>query len=313
MSKAKKLLNESSIKLTRYSKFGGTRSPIHGTEEKLESGVYSASVDFNGGVHYTQKEIKSDTLIRSGVNEYNTLLEEIDKFWGVNTDFRDMGFLHKRGIILHGLPGTGKTSILSMVMEKVIADDGVVFTYQSSAGITSTLKTFREVEPDRKVLVILEDFDNFLGYGEGELLQILDGHSQVDNVLYIATTNYIDRIPDRMKKRPSRFDRVVEVKPPNADGRKEYFKSKLSGKEPDEIIDSYTEKTDGFTFAHLKEFLISVYCLGNKVDDTVSRLLDMSPSTLKEASNDKYDLEASVAKSCFEKKFAVKKFYEARG
>ena len=72
----------------------------------------------------------------------------------------------------------------------------------------------REIEPDRKIILILEDIDNFINVDKAlltKLLQILDGSNKLDNIITIATTNYQEKLEERIANRPSRFDRRYEI------------------------------------------------------------------------------------------------------
>ena len=87
---------------------------------------------------------------------------------------------------------------------------------------------------DRPIMVIWEEFENWVAGYEADILNILDGVHQVDNVFYIATTNYIQQIPPRIRNRPSRFADVIEIGPPSANLRKAYIEAKIH---PDDKID----------------------------------------------------------------------------
>jgi len=55
------------------------------------------------------------------------------------------------------------------------------------------------------------------------VLNLLDGVKQVDNIIYIATTNYPELLEERILNRPSRFDRRFHIGTPSAEVRKFYF------------------------------------------------------------------------------------------
>jgi SpoVK/Ycf46/Vps4 family AAA+-type ATPase len=81
------------------------------------------------------------------------------------------------------------------------------------------------------LVVILEDIDSIAGESRSQtsrLLNILDGVKQIENVVYIATTNYPEKLEERITNRPSRFDRRYRVELPNEEIREAYIKHKLN-------------------------------------------------------------------------------------
>jgi SpoVK/Ycf46/Vps4 family AAA+-type ATPase len=108
------------------------------------------------------------------------------------------------------------------------------------------------------------------------ILNLLDGIKQIDNVVYIATTNHPDKLEDRITNRPSRFDRRYEVELPNEDVRRAYIQNKLSDEDLKKInIDMWITESDGFSLAHMRELVISVITMDNSFEDTVARLKGM--------------------------------------
>jgi len=238
------------------------------TVKTLPSGIYNIKSSMSGP-YYELAEIKTDNLLRFADARYNMILEEIGRFWDIKDNFKDMGFVHKRGLLLYGSPGTGKSCLLKQVMEDVVKKGDIVFISNgSSYQLKEGLSAFREVEPDRQVLSIMEDIDEF---DEHTILQLFDGDTLVDNVLFLGTTNYINKLAPRLL-REGRFDRKIQIDNPPIEGRVAYFNYKLGKKESKEKIRSMAEKTKGFSFGQLREFLVSVYCLKYDVDETVKRI-----------------------------------------
>ena len=79
-----------------------------------------------------------------------------------------------------------------------------------------------------RLLVMADDW-NFVFEGETEamLLNLLDGKFQLDNVVFLATTNYAEDLAERVINRPSRFDVVYEVGLPDKMVRECYITKKL--------------------------------------------------------------------------------------
>jgi hypothetical protein len=260
--------------VVQYTKNGNVSSPVGKIklEGKLSPGVYNVRSSFEMGTFFEQADIRSDEILRFKDERQDTVINEIGQFWELKGDFDDMGFVHKRGMMLYGPPGSGKTCVLKLVMEEMVKQGNIVFLVKSVGSLLEGLKSFREIESDRRCVVILEDIDKMVQYDEHSLLELFDGETQVDNVLYLATTNHIDRLPERML-RSGRFDRKVEVPFPPLEGRKAYLEMKLKKKKLTEVeIKDIANETDGLSFGDLRELLVSVYCLKYSMAETIKRL-----------------------------------------
>jgi SpoVK/Ycf46/Vps4 family AAA+-type ATPase len=89
----------------------------------------------------------------------------------------------------------------------------------------------------------------------------------------VATTNNLKDIPDRIKDRPSRFDKKYEVKKPTKEDRKVYFEHMIHEEDKNLYdIENIIKDTDKFSMAHLKEVFISLYILRNDYKKTMSEL-----------------------------------------
>ena len=258
--------------LTQYAIQGLQDAATTKTREALEPGIYKI-LNTIQGIKFQKHFLDTDTLLRFKDERYNEILNEIEKFWTLKEKYKNLGFTHKRGLVVYGKPGCGKSCLLKLVMEDVVQNKDVVFIAETRDPITLTagLRIFKEVEPDRKALVIMEDIDEGIGYSEKTFLDLLDGDNQVENVLFLATSNYINRFPPRFL-RPGRFDRKLEIHNPPKAGRLAYFKSKAGLNEKDDVLEELADETQGFTFAQLREFLISVYCLGGDRKKVIERI-----------------------------------------
>lgn len=270
--------------LTQYTKNGNVSRPTRDSKPTLESGVYRIGSDI-AGVFFDVHEVNTDDLLRFEDSRYNQILEEVSKFWELKPKFKSLGFTAKRGIIMYGRPGVGKSCLIKTMMEDVVSDGNVVFISNNPYSLVEGLKMFKEVEPERKCLVVLEEVDEML-YNVKVLSDLFDGDDQIDDVLFVGTTNYIDRIPQKML-REGRFDRKVEVLPPPIEGRLEYLRQKLGMLESDDTIHEHAEITEDFTFAQLREFLIGVYCYDKNPNDVAENIA--SGSGLHESKKEKLD------------------------
>ena len=270
-----------SISLTQWAVCGpNTYKPVSVTFPKLQSGVYSIAVSQYHGIIYQKKNICVDDLLRFPDSMSDKILNEITSFWGKGSKFSEHGFLHRRGYLLHGPAGSGKTCLVQQIIADIVKADGLVFQCNNHPSIFNDgLSQFRKVEPKRPIVCLFEDIDAIIDeHGEDEILTLLDGENQIDKVLNIATTNYPEKLDKRLVARPRRFDRVLEIGMPSAAVRKMYFQKKL--KVSDEEIEKWVLASDGFSFAACAELVISICCFENKFDDAVKNLNEMMTATL---------------------------------
>ena len=141
---------------------------------------------------------------------------------------------------------------------------------------TEFIQTFRKIEPNRPLVVLLEDIDSLAvddRYSTSKLLNILDGVKQIDGVVYIATTNYPEKLQERLTNRPSRFDRRYKIELPNEDIRRAYITNKLTDDDLSKIdIEDWIKMTEGMSLSHLKEVIISVIVMGKSFEETIDSL-----------------------------------------
>lgn len=257
---------------SQYVESGDTFEPVGdiNLEKTLDKFAYRI-VNTWSGVGFSKMLPQTDDLYYFENSSMQTVLEEIDNFWKLKPDYEKLGLMHNRGIMLYGPPGTGKTCIMHQVAKMIVDRGDVVFYAKRIGTLIDGLKAFREIEPDRKVVVALEDADEYAGGEEREFLQLLDGETSVNGVLYLASTNYIDRFPPRLL-RSGRFDKKVFVPFPPLAGRTAYLSKKLNGLEKQVEIDRLATATDGLSFGDLKELVTAVYVLKEPVDTVLARL-----------------------------------------
>ncbi len=272
---SKKVKMTAKKKVKSYSQYVDNGSQIRPAGNitltpRLDPGVYQIKSDMQG-LFFEPIELETDDLLRFEDKRQQKVLSEVDKFWSLKARFKDMGYLHKRGMLLWGEPGTGKSCILKLVIGEVVQNEDIVFIVKDPGMLVGALETIRQVEPDRQILAVLEDVDEMVRYNEHALLGLFDGDSQEEGMLVLGTTNYLSKLPPRMI-RTGRFDRNIEIGNFGPAGRKAYFNSKLQGKEDGTVIDHLVKVTQGFNFSQVKEVIVSVYCLGYELDKVLRRI-----------------------------------------
>lgn len=269
-------------------------APAYITTPKVPAGVYEIGWNSNMGSYTLRKQpFKTDELYHLPSPEITDILKDIENFWNRIDKYKEYNFVHKRGILMYGEPGCGKSGIIQLISQDLIKRDGIVINIKDEEDVdkfTQFIPTFRKIEPKRPLVVLLEDIDSIASenkYQTARLLNILDGVKQIEGVVYIATTNYPEKLEERITNRPSRFDRRYKVELPNEEIRRSYILNKLTPEDVEQNdIDEWVKRTEGMSLSHLKEVLVSVIVMGRTFEETIANLegLKIKPTIKKTSS-----------------------------
>lgn len=168
----------------------------------------------------------------------------------------------KRGVLLHGPPGTGKTHTLRYLISRLADTTVVMLSGDALQFIAPAVSIARALQP---ALVIVEDVDLIAedrGMHPGQhpllfqLLNEIDGLAEDADVTFLLTTNRADLLEPALAQRPGRVDQAVELPLPDADGRRQLLalyrgNLELGLTDTDPIV----AKTEGVTASFFKELL----------------------------------------------------------
>lgn len=237
----------------------------------VKPGIYTLSKTMSGIIP-AKTELKIPPMLMSVTNTA-LINNEIEVFHKKLDIYKELGLPQKRGLLLHSMPGVGKTSSIQQVcMSRTEKDPGtVVFIWPTSeitANEVSKFLTFGvNYTPEAtNLIMIIED----IGGGEEEgshapravnssLLNLLDGIGIPFPLptFIVATTNFAVSQIGSIVDRPGRFDLVIELFPPK--GAERVALVEFIGKRTvteEEKIALLSAKADGLSVAHLKELIV---------------------------------------------------------
>ncbi len=180
----------------------------------------------------------------------------------------------KRGILLHGKPGTGKTLSAMYLAARMPDRTVLVLTGGGVGAIETACGLARLLQP---ATIILEDVDligterhqqtvgaNALLF---ELLNQMDGVGEDADILFVLTTNRPDHLEPALAARPGRIDLAIEVPLPDAECRRRLFELygrglRLELADPD----AWVKRTRGVSPAFIRELLRKAAVLAAEED-----------------------------------------------
>jgi len=214
-----------------------------------------------------QKADWKDVILKDTFKK--ALQKDVYGFFTSEKVYKDLGIPWKRGLIMYGPPGNGKTISIKVIM-KTCEEQGFtplyVKSFQSFMGEERSMAdVFDHARQMTPCVLILEDLDSLINNSNRSFfLNQLDGLTGNDGLLVIGTTNHFERLDPGLSSRPSRFDRKFKFDDPDLEERllyTKYWQNKLKDNEnisfPDQLVEKIAETTQRFSFAYLKEAFVS--------------------------------------------------------
>ncbi len=182
--------------------------------------------------------------------------------------FQQLGIEAPSGVLLHGPPGTGKTLLAKAVANEADAtflsiNGPEIMSKYYGESEKQLREKFEEAQDNAPSIIFIDEIDAIASKrseagGEVErrvvaqLLSLMDGLEERENVIVIAATNRLDAV-DTALRRGGRFDREIEIGVPNRDGRKEILQIHTRNMPLTEEVelDELADMTHGYVGADL--------------------------------------------------------------
>ena len=167
----------------------------------------------------------------------------------------------KRGLLLHGPPGTGKTHTVRYLTGRLTGTTVILLTGTSIRFIDQAAALARRLQPS---MVVLEDVDlvaadrDYSPNGNPllfSLLDAMDGVGSDADVTFVLTTNRADILEQALADRPGRVDLAVEIPRPDHRCRERLLQVYARGLTLDADLDPVVAGTEGVTASFIKEMI----------------------------------------------------------
>jgi len=243
-------------------------------KQEIESGVFTLN-QTQVGLVTTAIELKQLPRLKTITNT-KTILDESEKFFSRLHVYEQLGRPKKRAVMLHSIPGLGKTQAINEVCEQLSKEEGTCVLFWDTGAIraSSVLKFFSTEtifkKDVKRIVLVIEDIggvsvDGYQGSQkavDSSMLALLDGNIESFTIpIFILATTNSPEIHASAMLRPGRFDKVIKLNPPN---KKEVdalikFIAKI---DQDVELDEDGKKAveiaykNEFSIAHLQEIVI---------------------------------------------------------
>lgn len=222
-------------------------------------------------------ELRTDKSVRLE-KMYDKVSEDIEAFLRSEEIYRKIGTQYRRGILLYGPPGNGKTSFIRGLVRDALPDDSITVFFEGMPTATM-IQRLADAIGDRLKVFVFEELANVAENSKLErLLDFLDGEKSVDKSVIIATTNYPERLPGNLVDRPSRFDKLYKMGNPSSKEREALLAHYLMRTPSEDEI----RVTGGLSTAAIKECCVLHHIKGLTVDQATKALKEHSELVKKE-------------------------------
>lgn len=239
------------------------------------------------GFSYTRNSSWDDLFLPTILK--HSIKSAVESFIGAEEIYKASNIAWKRGMLLYGDPGTGKSSTIKTIISNY---DFKPVTVQTGSDTNDSVlsEAFAYCQEQSPGLLYIEDLDTLLGnyVSVSHFLNLMDGVSSNNGILIIATANDISILKESVTNRPSRFDRKFYFPKPNHEMTQQYlekwFGKSLNKKDYTKLVNKSVE--NNLTYAYLKElYLTSVF--NAMAEDREKPILKDILSAMEQISSDK--------------------------
>ena len=121
--------------------------PAFKSVDQVPSGIYELQYNRNvSQITLKKQPFKTDELYQLPSYEIQDILKDIQDFWDRRDKYREYNFVHKRGILMYGEPGCGKSGIIQLIAKQLIENNGIILNIKDHDDVDSLLILFQLLE-----------------------------------------------------------------------------------------------------------------------------------------------------------------------
>jgi SpoVK/Ycf46/Vps4 family AAA+-type ATPase len=184
------------------------------TFKTLPSNVYDLVIErsfFGKNIYLKENDsYKKGAIIKTGI--FQRVWDYVESFYSIEKEQARnvLRMKDKLGLMFNGLPGTGKTFLAGQIAQYFVEKENAIgiLVNEGDIDFAGLVDSIRRHDLDRKVIIIIDEFEKNYDGRNSKLLSFLDGADSKENVIVIATTNNYTHLPDYLIDRPGRFEQI---------------------------------------------------------------------------------------------------------
>lgn len=246
----------------------GGNSFMLGKSQKISDGVFRAMHTDSGNLYSVSEDASNEKLLMDETDPSTKILKEVEVFLASAEKYKKFNVPFKRGIVLYGPPGTGKTATVKMLSKLFVEkSNGIVIKNAGELEIANIYYELRGYEKTRPIMFVYDDIRAI----NQRAIAFMDGQDEIENVVFLFTTNYFNDLPPALK-RPSRTDLHVEIKGMTENAAISFMKSKFQDEDFAPVKTAFKAAGIHMTYAILKEVMILRHVFGTEPDAALKRI-----------------------------------------
>lgn len=276
--------------------------------------VSDATGDNMKPANVLKKKVQKESLVFDEESAIVEVMTDITTFFEKETRkmYDRLQIPYKRGVILYGDPGNGKSAMIREIIRNVPNISKIVINPDVN-NVTMILLSLIKSLDGKPSIVIIEDIDSLITErNRSQFLNILDGIDIKSGVFFIGTTNYPEQIDPAFMNRSGRFDRTYKIDNPSENTRRAFFQSRNIGEllseykvynddsitDTDEgVIDLFVKHSHDLPMASLKEVMTSTrYLLASNTEMAIEEAVEKTYIVLSNTKSEHGDAYTKYSK-----------------